>query len=118
MTQPCRVERLPLEPMLPSRIKPVHGLTRKKLDGSMLLTPTTWLSITLVEGKNRQVRKMTAAVGHPTLRLVRVRVGDVCVGDLMPGELRSWDPGQALLEKAVAFCDERARERSALSGEV
>mmetsp|Transcript_2904 Transcript_2904/g.5309 ORF Transcript_2904/g.5309 Transcript_2904/m.5309 type:complete len:277 (+) Transcript_2904:133-963(+) len=115
MTQPCRVERLPdVEPLLPPRSRPVHSLIRKKLDGSIVLTPTSWLSITLVEGKNRQVRKMTAAVGHPTLRLVRVRVGDVSLGDLLPGELRVWEPDRTLLDKAHAFCDERNRERSAL----
>lgn len=49
--------------------------------------PTSWVSITLVEGKFRQIRKMTAAVGFPTLRLVRVRVGDILLGDLKPGEV-------------------------------
>lgn len=50
--------------------------------------PTSWVSITVTEGKFRQVRKMTAAVGFPTLRLVRVRVGDVLLGSLQPGEVR------------------------------
>ena len=50
---------------------------------------TTWVSITLREGKNRQVRRMTAAVGFPTLRLVRVRVGSVALGGLAPGETRA-----------------------------
>jgi 23S rRNA pseudouridine2457 synthase len=49
--------------------------------------PTSWASITVNEGKFRQVRKMTAAVGFPTLRLVRVRVGNVCLGDLKSGEV-------------------------------
>ncbi len=47
--------------------------------------PTSWISITICEGKNRQIRKMTAAVGFPTLRLVRVRIGDVHLGDLNLG---------------------------------
>ena len=47
--------------------------------------PTSWVSITLTEGKFRQVRKMTAAVGFPTLRLVRVRVGNLVLGQLAPG---------------------------------
>lgn len=51
--------------------------------------PTSWLSIELSEGRNRQVRRMTAAVGLPTLRLVRVTVGDWSVLDLAPGESRS-----------------------------
>ena len=48
--------------------------------------PTSWISITITEGKFRQVRKMTAAVGFPTLRLVRVRIGNVVLGDLKSGE--------------------------------
>lgn len=50
--------------------------------------PTSWVSITVTEGKFRQVRKMTAAVGFPTLRLVRVRVGHVLLDNLQPGEVR------------------------------
>jgi 23S rRNA pseudouridine2457 synthase len=48
--------------------------------------PTAWFELTIVEGRNRQVRRMTAAVGHPTLRLIRVRVGRWELGDLAPGE--------------------------------
>jgi 23S rRNA pseudouridine2457 synthase len=49
--------------------------------------PTAWLEITLTEGRNRQVRRMTAAVGHPTLRLVRVSIGQWSLDGLRPGEL-------------------------------
>lgn len=49
--------------------------------------PTSWVSITLTEGKLRQVRKMTAAVGFPTLRLIRVRIGDVFLGEFIPGKV-------------------------------
>ncbi len=53
--------------------------------------PTAWIELVLTEGKNRQVRRMTAAVGHPTLRLVRVRIGAYALGDLRRGDWRELD---------------------------
>ena len=50
-----------------------------------LSIPDCWIGLELIEGKNRQVRKMTAAVGHPTLRLIRVSMGTLQLGDLAPG---------------------------------
>jgi 23S rRNA pseudouridine2457 synthase len=58
--------------------------------------PTRWLELTISEGRNRQVRRMTAAVGFPALRLVRIRVGDWDLQGLGPGEWKLWpcyDPG-------------------------
>ncbi len=51
--------------------------------------PDSWLALAIDEGRNRQVRRMTASVGHPTLRLIRHRIGEYTLGDLAPGELRA-----------------------------
>lgn len=79
-TLPCKAFSLDTEPDLPSRGRNIrdsrHG-------------PTSWISITLCEGKKRQIRKMTAAVGFPTLRLVRVRIGDIHLDSMIPGEVIS-----------------------------
>ena len=78
-TRPCRARRLDPAPAIPPRDPPIRF--RKNV-------PDCWLALELVEGKNRQVRRMTAAVGHPTLRLLRVRIGDFSLGDLPPGKWR------------------------------
>jgi 23S rRNA pseudouridine2457 synthase len=70
-------------------ISPPHIWPRDPPIRVRLRVPTTWLSVTLVEGKNRQVRRMTAAVGHPTLRLVRWAVGQWDLGTLQPGQWES-----------------------------
>lgn len=54
--------------------------------------PTSWIELTITEGKNRQVRKMTAAVGFPTLRLIRVKIGPYQLGNLQPGEVKTFNP--------------------------
>lgn len=78
-TRPALVRLLSREPLLPPRTVPIRF--RKNV-------PTAWLEITLREGRNRQVRRMTAAVGHPTLRLVRVRIGDLSTEGLVSGKSR------------------------------
>lgn len=78
MTAPARARALPAPDIWP-RVPPVRE--RKSV-------PTSWLELTIREGRNRQVRRMTAAVGFPTLRLVRTSIGNWCLGALRPGELR------------------------------
>jgi 23S rRNA pseudouridine2457 synthase len=83
LTAPALVRRI-AEPDLWPRVPPIR--VRKAI-------PTHWLEITITEGRNRQVRRMTAAVGHPTLRLVRISVGAFTISDLKPGEWRKAESG-------------------------
>lgn len=78
ITKPCTAFRLVETPNLPEPIKKI----RDERHG-----PTSWVSITLNEGKFRQVRKMTSAVGFPTLRLVRIRVGNIQINNMQSGEV-------------------------------
>jgi 23S rRNA pseudouridine2457 synthase len=76
-------------PAAVKRVEPVPDfLPRTKKLRDDRHGPTVWISVTVTEGKVRQVRKMTAAVGFPTLRLIRVRVGSFQLGDLKAGEVR------------------------------
>lgn len=78
-TRPAIASLLPQAPPLPPRNPPIRY--RKNV-------PTAWLELTLTEGRNRQVRRMTAAIGFPTLRLVRVAIGSLTIEGLTPGEWR------------------------------
>ncbi len=82
-TLPCRAWMLYPQPQLPSRIPPIRF--RKSV-------PDCWIALELTEGKNRQVRRMTAAAGHPTLRLIRVQIGKLNLGSLAAGEWRTLNP--------------------------
>ena len=84
-TLPCKAWRLDPQPVVAPREPPVRF--RKNV-------PTCWIAIELVEGKNRQVRRMTAAAGHPTLRLARVRIGSLELGSLPAGEWITLDETQ------------------------
>lgn len=90
MTLPCKVKMID-DPGFPPRTRKIrddrHG-------------PTSWVSITLTEGKNRQVRKMTAAAGFPTLRFIRVRIGGIKLGDLKSGEVKEIKDISVLLEES------------------
>ena len=78
-TRPAQVKALSGEPDLFPRPQPIRY--RQNI-------PTAWLEIRLREGRNRQVRRMTASVGHPTLRLVRIAIGSIALDTLMPGQWR------------------------------
>lgn len=82
-TRPAGVRLLKQAPALSERPVPIR--MRRTV-------PTAWLEIVLHEGKNRQVRRMTAAVGHPTLRLVRVAIGPLRLGNLPAGSWRAMTP--------------------------
>ena len=81
-TLPCGAKILEPQPVVAGRDPSIRF--RKRV-------PTCWISMELVEGKNRQVRRMTAAVGFPTLRLMRVRIGAFLLGELKSGEWRELD---------------------------
>ena len=76
-TLPCKARILDPQPHVSERVPPIRF--RKSV-------PTTWLELELVEGKNRQVRRMTAAIDHPTLRLLRIQIGTFPLADLPPGK--------------------------------
>jgi 23S rRNA pseudouridine2457 synthase len=82
-TLPCRAWLLDPQPSLPPRNPPIRY--RKNV-------PDCWIALELTEGKNRQVRKMTASLGHPTLRLIRTRIGELELGCLASGAWKELSP--------------------------
>ena len=84
-TRRAEAQRLDSEPDLPPRSVPIR--VRKSI-------PDSWIELQLTEGRNRQVRRMTAAVGHPTLRLVRWSIGSITLDGLSPGHWRELDPSE------------------------
>ncbi|HUD47940.1 MAG TPA: pseudouridine synthase [Candidatus Baltobacteraceae bacterium] len=91
-TLPCRAWMLEPQPEVPPRQPPIRA--RKTV-------PDCWIALQLVEGKNRQARRMTAAAGYPTLRLLRVQIGDFAPRDLRAGQWRRLDEPERELVLAV-----------------
>jgi len=89
-TRPADIKLLVGEPPLPPRSVPIRF--RKNV-------PTVWMKLTLYEGRNRQVRKMTAAIGHPTLRLVRIKIGNLGINNLQSGEYKEITREEIDIEK-------------------
>lgn len=87
-TLPCRAWLVDPQPEVAPRVPPIRF--RKSV-------PDRWVALELVEGKNRQVRRMTAAVGHPTLRLIRVRIGRFDLGSLAAGSWKVLEPAERAL---------------------
>jgi pseudouridine synthase len=100
LTLPAHVELLESEPDLPERPVPIRF--RKNV-------PTAWIRMTLTEGRNRQVRHMTAAVGFPTLRLVRESIGAITLSGLQPGEWRDLTANELTALRKTAFKDKPKR---------
>jgi len=90
-TKKSRASLFAIEPNVPERIPPIRF--RKNI-------PAPWIALTLTEGKNRQVRKMTAAVGYPTLRLIRYSIGSINIDGLMPGDMKELD-GRIVYQKLL-----------------
>ena len=92
-TRPCQAQRLEPAPDVPPRTPAIRF--RREI-------PSAWMGLTLTEGRNRQVRRMTAAVGLPTLRLIRAAIGTIDLEGLRPGEWRWLEPDEVnSLKRAV-----------------
>jgi len=91
-TLPCRAWLLEPQPEIAPRHPPIRF--RKSV-------PDCWIGLEIVEGKNRQVRRMTAAIGHPTLRLLRVRIGNFRLGELQTGQWRALSDAEIRLVLAT-----------------
>ena len=97
MTLPCRAWLSETQPVVAPRDPPIRF--RKNV-------PDCWIFMELIEGKNRQVRRMTAAIGHPTLRLLRTRIGRLTLGELPAGQWKILTP----LERKLAADDHSAQQ--------
>ena len=102
LTRPARVSKLAAEPEgLWQRSPPVRYRAS---------IPDSWIELTIKEGRNRQVRRMTAAVGHPTLRLIRYAIGDFRLDGLQPGEMTQLPAEE--VEKFISALPRHGRKKS------
>ena len=107
MTRPAKAKQIP-QPTIWPRVPPIRE--RQNI-------PTSWIELSISEGKNRQVRRMTAAVGHPTLRLIRVAIGPWQLNDLLPGCFRQENVNMAISKaksthsKSESYRKKRPRSR-------
>ncbi|MDX2476028.1 MAG: pseudouridine synthase [Gammaproteobacteria bacterium] len=102
ITRPARVSKLATEP---------EGLWQRKPPVRYRASiPDSWIELTIREGRNRQVRRMTAAVGHPTLRLIRYAIGDFRLDGLQPGEITQLPAEE--VEKFISALPRRGRKKS------
>lgn len=100
-TAPAKVRLLEEEPQVWERSKPIRF--RKNI-------PATWVEIKISQGMNRQVRRMTAAVGFPTLRLIRPAIGPLTLGTLQPGEYRELTPAEVTKLKTITGSANKRRQ--------
>jgi 23S rRNA pseudouridine2457 synthase len=103
LTKPCQAYKIDEPSWLWERTPPIRERKNK---------PTTWLSITLTEGRNRQVRRMTAAIGYPTLRLLRFKIGNIRVDQLRSGEFREVDLN-FLLDNGINYKPKKSSQKTA-----
>lgn len=93
-TQPAEAKRLPDNPPVPEREPPVHPRVGRG---------TSWIALSITDGKNRQVRRMTAKVGYPTLRLIRRKIVDLSIEGMGPGDLKKLDTDTVYKAVGVDF---------------
>ncbi|PRY14258.1 ribosomal large subunit pseudouridine synthase E [Pontibacter ummariensis] len=105
-TAPAKVRLLEEEPSVWERAKPIRF--RKNI-------PTSWVEIRISQGMNRQVRRMTAAVGYPTLRLIRPAIGPLTLGNLAPGTYRELEQEEVEQLKSLAHQPDKPRKQTGAS---
>ena len=102
VTLPATIQKIS-NPQINDRTPPIRQRENK---------PTSWIELTIHEGRNRQVRRMTAAVGYPTLRLIRISIGPWNITNLQPGEWKKTSLPDELTKKLDQLTDQKAQKRN------